>query len=171
MCSLPPRKWFRAVKKKRKNNNNLFIALSSDLLELYIVKNLFIQFEPRDEKACLRGFRPGKTQTGLLSIHVIFSWAQIGRSAIFGREIGVPDGEVFRGKKYSILVSKIVICSTVGHCVKNVLFASVWLTGGKWNVSEWVFWIVTVHIKTCRHLLQALPENLLQIYLKYLNQV
>ena len=27
----------------------------------------------------------------MLGIHVIFSWAQIGRSAIFGREIGVPD--------------------------------------------------------------------------------
>ena len=27
----------------------------------------------------------------ILTIHVIFSWAQIGRSAIFGREIGVPD--------------------------------------------------------------------------------
>ena len=50
-------------------------------------------------------------------IHVIFSWAQIGRYAIFGREIGVPDKEFFcRGKKYSILVSKIVICSTVDHC-------------------------------------------------------
>ena len=30
-----------------------------------------------------------------MSIHVIFSWAQIGRSAIFGREIGVPDREIF----------------------------------------------------------------------------
>ena len=30
---------------------------------------------------------------------MIFSWAQIGRSAIFGREIGVPDKEIsFRGK-------------------------------------------------------------------------
>ena len=46
------------------------------------------------------------------STYVIFSWAQIGRCAIFGREIGVP----FRSKKYSILVSKIVICSTVDHC-------------------------------------------------------
>ena len=32
---------------------------------------------------------------GSSSIHVIFSWAQIGRSAIFGREIGVPDREIF----------------------------------------------------------------------------
>ena len=62
-------------------------------------------------------------------IHVIFSWAQIGRYAMFGREIGVPDREIFsRQKIYSILVSKIVICSTVDHCIKNVLFASVWLT-------------------------------------------
>ena len=45
-----------------------------------------------------------------------FSWAQIGRSAIFGREIGVPDREIFSWQKYSILVSKIVICSTVDHC-------------------------------------------------------
>ena len=41
------------------------------------------------------------------TIHVIFSWAQIGRSAIFGRKIGVPDREIFRGKKYSSLTSKI----------------------------------------------------------------
>ena len=27
--------------------------------------------------------------------HVIFSWAQIGRSAIFGSEIVVPDREIF----------------------------------------------------------------------------
>ena len=32
-------------------------------------------------------------------IHVIFSWAQIGRSAIFGREIGVPDREIFSRQK------------------------------------------------------------------------
>ena len=32
-------------------------------------------------------------------IHVIFSWAQIGRSAIFGREIGVPDREIFSLQK------------------------------------------------------------------------
>ena len=32
-------------------------------------------------------------------IHVILAWNEIGRSAIFGREIGVPDREVFRGKK------------------------------------------------------------------------
>ena len=42
-------------------------------------------------------------------IHVIFSWAQIGRSAIFGREIGVQDREIFlRQKKKSSLMSKIV---------------------------------------------------------------
>ena len=33
------------------------------------------------------------------AIHVIFSWAQIGRSAIFGREIGVPDREIFSRQK------------------------------------------------------------------------
>ena len=43
---------------------------------------------------------------------MIFSWAQIGRSAIIGREMG----SFFRGKKYSILASKIVICSAVDHC-------------------------------------------------------
>ena len=32
-------------------------------------------------------------------IHVIFSWAQIGRSAIFGREIGVPDKKIFSWQK------------------------------------------------------------------------
>ena len=48
---------------------------------------------------------------------MIFSWAQIGRSAIFGREIGVPDREIFsrqkkkkkkKRKKKSSLMSKIV---------------------------------------------------------------
>ena len=43
-----------------------------------------------------------------VSIHVIFSWAEIGRSAIFGREIGVPDRESFSQQKYSSLMSKIV---------------------------------------------------------------
>ena len=47
-------------------------------------------------------------------IHVIFSWAQIGRSAIFGREIGVPDREIFRGKKKK----------KIKFNVKNCLFAS-----------------------------------------------
>ena len=32
-------------------------------------------------------------------VHVIFSWAQIGKSAIFGREIGVPDREIFSRQK------------------------------------------------------------------------
>ena len=54
---------------------------------------------------------------------MIFSWAQIGRSAIFGREIGVPDREIFSQQKYSILVSKIVICSTVDHCKMFYLLA------------------------------------------------
>ena len=30
---------------------------------------------------------------------MMFSWAQIGRSAIFGREIGVPDREFFSQQK------------------------------------------------------------------------
>ena len=46
------------------------------------------------------------------TIHVIFSWAQIGRSAIFGREIGVPDREVFSRQKI------------FKFNVKNCLFAS-----------------------------------------------
>ena len=45
-------------------------------------------------------------------IHVIFSWAQIGRSAIFGREIGVPDREIFSQQK------------KIKFNVKNCLFAS-----------------------------------------------
>ena len=28
-------------------------------------------------------------------IHVTFSWAQVGRAAIFGRVFGVPDREIF----------------------------------------------------------------------------
>ena len=50
------------------------------------------------------------------SIHVVFSWTQIGRFGFTDREIGSQIGRFFRGKKYSILVSKIVICSTVDHC-------------------------------------------------------
>ena len=34
---------------------------------------------------------PNSKNLATQSIHVIFSWAQIGRYAIFGREIGVPD--------------------------------------------------------------------------------
>ena len=48
----------------------------------------------------------------IISIHVIFSWAQIGRSAIFGREIGVPDREIFSRQK------------KIKFNVKNCLFAS-----------------------------------------------
>ena len=47
-----------------------------------------------------------------MSIHVIFSWAQIGRSAIFGREIGVPDREIFLRQKI------------FKFSVKNCLFTS-----------------------------------------------
>ena len=50
-------------------------------------------------------------------IHVILAWNEIGRSAIFGREIEVPDREFFfAAKKKSILVAKIVISSTIDHC-------------------------------------------------------
>ena len=47
---------------------------------------------------------------------MIFSWTQIGRFGFSDREIGSQIGRFFRGKKYSILVSKIVICSTMDHC-------------------------------------------------------
>ena len=49
-------------------------------------------------------------------IHVIFSWTRIGRFGFTDREIESQIGRFFRGKKYSILVWKIVICSTVNHC-------------------------------------------------------
>ena len=49
---------------------------------------------------------------GALCIHVIFFWAQIGRSTIFGREIGVPDREIFSQQKI------------FKFNVKNCLFAS-----------------------------------------------
>ena len=52
---------------------------------------------------------------GVLHIHVIFPWTQIGRFGFTDRDIGSQTGRFFRGKKYSILVSKI-ICSTVDHC-------------------------------------------------------
>ena len=38
-------------------------------------------------------------KVNLRIIDVIFSWAQIGRSAIFGWEIGVPDREIFSRPK------------------------------------------------------------------------
>ena len=47
-----------------------------------------------------------------IHVHVIFSWAQIGRSAIFGREIGVPDREIVSRQKM------------FKFNVKNCLFAS-----------------------------------------------
>ena len=47
-----------------------------------------------------------------MAIHVIFSWAQIGRSASFGREIGVLDREIFSRQKI------------FKFNVKNCLFAS-----------------------------------------------
>ena len=66
----------------------------------------------------------------VVAIHVIFSWAQIGRAAIFGREIGVPYREIFFAAKN--------IKFRVKNCyfqhrrsLQNVLFVSVWLTGGK----------------------------------------
>ena len=48
---------------------------------------------------------------------MILAWNEIGRSAIFGREIEVPDREVFsrQKKKKSILKAKI-ISNTVDHC-------------------------------------------------------
>ena len=52
------------------------------------------------------------TTQGHVTIHVIFSWAQIGRSAIFGRETGVPDREIFPRQKI------------FKFNVKNCLFAS-----------------------------------------------
>ena len=51
------------------------------------------------------------------NIHVILVWNEIGRSATFGREIGVPDTKkVFSRRKKSILVAKIVISSIIDHC-------------------------------------------------------
>ena len=58
--------------------------------------------------------RPGLSSP--LTIHVIFFWTQIGRFGFSDREIRSQIGRFFRGKKYSILVPKIVICSTVDHC-------------------------------------------------------
>ena len=45
-------------------------------------------------------------------IHVIFSWAQIGRSAIFGREIGVPDREIFSQQKIFKFNVKNCLCAS-----------------------------------------------------------
>ena len=45
----------------------IIILLLSRLLFLHILVLTSIMIEPRHEKTCLRGFRPGKTQTGLRS--------------------------------------------------------------------------------------------------------
>ena len=50
-------------------------------------------------KCVLLNIEPNVVRFPFVSIHVIFSWAQIGRSAIFGREIGVPDREIFSRQK------------------------------------------------------------------------
>ena len=52
----------------------------------------------------------------ILHIHMIFSWTQIRRSAIFGREIGVPDREIFSRQKI------------FKFNVKNCLIASPYIT-------------------------------------------
>ena len=54
----------------------------------------------------------------VMAIHVILAWNEIGRSAVFGREIGVPDKEVFsrrkkQQQKTNNFSGKIVISSTV----------------------------------------------------------
>ena len=49
-------------------------------------------------------------------IYVILAWNEIRRSAIFGREIEVPDREVFSRRKKINFSGKIVISSTVDHC-------------------------------------------------------
>ena len=52
-----------------------------------------------------------------MAIHLILAWNEIGRSAISGREIGVPDREFFfAAENISILVAKIIVSSTVDHC-------------------------------------------------------
>ena len=65
-----------------------------------------------------------------LGIHVILAWNEIGRSAIFGRKIEVPDREVFSRRKKSILVAKMVTSSTVDHCKMFYLPVYVWLWPG-----------------------------------------
>ena len=46
-----------------------FLVMNGEIITLKFVKNgVFLQscqYEPRHEKTCLQGLRPGKTQTGL----------------------------------------------------------------------------------------------------------
>ena len=82
------------------------IALKSDFIHSF---NDFIHvYSPRAraENPLAQTFDVNRKPVSL--IHVIFSWAQIGRSAIFGREIGVPDREIFSRQKKKSLMSKIV---------------------------------------------------------------
>ena len=66
-------------------------------------------------------------------ILVIFSWTQIERSGFSGREIGVSNREIFSQQK--IFHFSVKNCYLQCRTLLNFLFASVWLTGGKWNVS------------------------------------
>ena len=61
---------------------------------------------------------------------MIFSWAQIWRSTVFGREIGVPDRDIFsRQILFKFNVKNCFFTSAL--ITENVLLVSVWLTGGK----------------------------------------
>ena len=89
-------------------NHNLFIAqLLLISLIMWINNILSYVFN-----ACLFVYFRFNFQPVLVGIHVIFSWAQLGRSASFGREIGVPDREIFSRQKI------------FKFNVKNCLFAS-----------------------------------------------
>ena len=51
------------------------------------------------------------------AIHMIFSWTEIGRSAIFGREIGLPDREIFSRQKifnFSVKNCYLLHCRSTG---------------------------------------------------------
>ena len=61
-----------------------------------------------ERSQCLPYLRPPAPEADALPLELSGPVSQIGRSAIFGREIGVPDREMFSRQKYSSLMSKIV---------------------------------------------------------------
>ena len=51
-----------------KDRHEMQIAMITEVVRhVYVSNHLIIIIEPRHEKTCIRGFRPGKTQTGLQS--------------------------------------------------------------------------------------------------------
>ena len=85
------------IRSRSPKPNQLFI-----MSQCYIHANLVKIHPPVHETDADANWIRTKTMSpsvgDINTIHVILAWNEIGRSAIFGKEIGVPDREFFRGK-------------------------------------------------------------------------